>query len=326
METILGTGTSATLGGSGGGQGGGQGALQPGGQAGAELIKDSDTANFARDVIEASVNAPVIVDFWAPWCGPCKTLGPALESAVTQARGKVRLVKVNVDENQQLAGQLRIQSLPTVLAFANGQPIDGFTGALPESQIKAFIDKLIQAAGPAADPIDDALAQAKELLEAGDVQNAGAIYSQVLQHDAENGPAMTGLAKCLVQMGNLLEAKSIYDNAPPELRDSAEMGAVKAAIDLAEAGAKAAAEIGELEARLKADPKDMEARYSLATALFSSGNREAAIDQLLEMFAEDREWNEAAARLQLLKFFEAMGPADPLSIAGRRRLSKILFS
>lgn len=313
METILGTGVSTTLGGAEG-------------QTAGALVKDSDTAGFAADVIEASAEAPVIVDFWAPWCGPCKTLGPIIEKAVAQARGKVRLVKINVDENQQLAGQLRIQSLPTVLAFSNGQPVDGFTGALGESQVKAFIDKLIKQAAPPPDPIDEALEQAKTLLEAGDVTNAGALYSRVLQADAENGPAMIGLARCLVDMGSLPEAKSIYDNAPEEVRNSAEMVSIKAAIDLAEAGAKAASEIGALEARLAADPKDMGARYDLASALFGSGKREEAINQLMELFAEDREWNEAAARLQLLKFFEAMGPTDPLTIAGRRALSKVLFS
>ena len=332
MQTILGTGTTGQA--SATGEAGASGATgQAGGQlvggagtAPAELIKDSDTAGFAADVIEASVAAPVIVDFWAPWCGPCKTLGPALESAVAKARGKVRMVKINVDENQQLAAQLRIQSLPTVLAFANGQPVDGFTGALPESQINAFIDKLIKLAGPKGDPIDEALAQAKALMDAGDGENAAALYSRVLQADPENAAAVAGLAGALVKAGNMAEAKSLYDNAPEAMRESPEMASVKAALDLAEAGAKAAAEIGQLEARLKADPKDMAARFDLASALFASGNRETAIGQLLELIGEDREWNDAAARKQLLKFFEAMGPTDPLTVAGRRRLSALLFS
>lgn len=325
MATILGTGASQPA-----PMVGAAGSIGAAGAAGtvgaAELVKDSDTATFTRDVIEASANVPVVVDFWADWCGPCKTLGPILEAAVTAARGKVRMVKVDVDKNQQLAAQLRIQSLPTVLAFANGQPVDGFTGALPESQVKAFIDKLVATAGPAGDPIAEALEQAKQLLDAGDVSNAGALYSRVLQADAENGAAMTGLAKCLVQIGNLEDARSIYDNAPEAIREGADMGAVKAALDLAEAGAKAASEIHQLEARLKQNPKDMGARFDLASALFASGDRDAAITQLLELFAEDRQWNEEAARKQLLKFFEAMGPTDPLTIAGRRRLSTLLFS
>lgn len=317
METILGTGLSGTV------DATSQGAA---GQAAGDLIKDSDTANFTADVIEASAQTPVIVDFWAPWCGPCKTLGPIIEKAVAAARGKVKLVKINVDENQQLAAQLRIQSLPTVFAFAGGQPIDGFTGALPESQVKSFIEKVVKQGGGPADPIEEALAQAKELFEADDFANAGALYSRVLQVEAENGQAIAGLAKCLVKMGNLTDAKSIYDNAPEEVRNSADMDSVKAALDLAEAGAKASSEIGALQARLQADPSDMDARYDLASALFVSGEREAAIDQLMDMFKQDREWNDAAARKQLLKFFEAMGPTDPLTIAGRRRLSAMLFS
>ncbi|MEO1249185.1 MAG: thioredoxin [Pseudomonadota bacterium] len=317
METILGTGLSGTVDAT---------SQAAPGQAGGELIKDSDTANFTQDVIEASMAVPVIVDFWAPWCGPCKTLGPIIEKAVTAARGRVRLVKVNVDENQQLAAQLRIQSLPTVFAFANGQPIDGFTGALPESQVKTFIEKVVKQGGAPADPLEEALTQAKELLEAGDFANAGGLYSQIIQAEPGNGPALAGLAQCLVKMGNLADAKSVYESAPEEVRNSTEMDSVKAALDLAEAGAKASTEIGALQARVQADPNDKEARFDLASALFVSGEREVAIDQLMELFSQDREWNESAARKQLLKFFEAMGPTDPLTIAGRRRLSAMLFS
>jgi putative thioredoxin len=300
-------------------------AAQP---APADLIKNSTTATFMADVIDASHDQPVIVDFWATWCGPCKTLGPQLEKAVREAKGAVRMVKVDVDQNQDLAQQMRIQSIPAVYAFKDGRPVDGFVGAVPESQVKQFVQRLAAAGakdkGPS--PVEQALAMAKEAMTAGDTERAGAIFAQVLQHEPENPEAIGGLARALIARGQMDEAKELLGEVPKEAAGHAEIVAARAALELAEAGAKAKGALGELEARVKRDPKDFEARLELASARFAAGEREAAIDDLLEIVRRNRSWNDDAARKQLLKFFEAMGPTDPLTVAARKRLSSILFS
>jgi putative thioredoxin len=293
--------------------------------ADAALIKNGTTASSMVDVIEGSRDAAVVVDFWAPWCGPCKQLGPMIEKAVRDARGAVRLVKINIDENQELAAQMRIQSIPAVYAFKDGRPVDGFVGAVPESQIKQFVGRLAGgAAGP--DPVAEAVALAKEAVAAGDHARAANIYSQVLQHDPANIDAIAGLARAAVQRKEFAKAKQFLDRVPKEQAGHAEIVAARAALELAETGAQAAGQIGALTARLAADPKDHQARYDLAAARFAAGEREQAIDDLLELIRYDRTWNEEAARKQLLKFFEAIGLADPLTVAARRRLSAILFS
>ena len=294
--------------------------------AGADLIKNSSTAAFMADVIDASNDQPVIVDFWAPWCGPCKTLGPQLEKAVKDARGAVRMVKINVDENQELAQQMRIQSIPAVYAFKDGRPVDGFVGALPESQIKAFVQRLSAGAAKGPSPVEEAIEMAKEAQAAGDHGRAANIFTQVLQHEPDNAEAIGGLARAYLARNDLERAKATLDHAPKEAAGHAEVAAARAALELAEAGAKAKGALGELKARIERDPKDYEARYELAGALFAAGEREAGIDELMEIIRKNRAWNEEAARKQLLKFFEAMGPTDPLTVASRRRLSSILFS
>jgi putative thioredoxin len=300
-------------------------AAQP---APADLIKNSTTATFMADVIDASHDQPVIVDFWATWCGPCKTLGPQLEKAVREAKGAVRMVKVDVDQNQDLAQQMRIQSIPAVYAFKDGRPVDGFVGAVPESQVKQFVQRLaaVGAKDKGPSPVEQALAMAKEAMTAGDTERAGAIFAQVLQHEPENPEAIGGLARALIARGQMDEAKELLGEVPKEAAGHAEIVAARAALELAEAGAKAKGALGELEARVKRDPKDFEARLELASARFAAGEREAAIDDLLEIVRRNRSWNDDAARKQLLKFFEAMGPTDPLTVAARKRLSSILFS
>ncbi len=300
---------------------------QPGGNgAAADLIKDSSTAAFVDDVVNASIDTPVIVDFWAPWCGPCKQLGPILEKVVTAARGAVKLVKIDIDKNPEIAQQLRIQSIPAVFAFAGGRPVDAFQGALPESQIKAFVDKLTATAGTTqADPIADALAQAKEMLETDDHAAAGAIYRQIIEHDADNLAARAGLARCHVAMGELAQASEVLTAVPEDKRDDAEIAAAWSVLELAQKSA-GAGDLDDLERRVAAEPGDHQARYDLALALYGAGRREAAIDQLIEIIRRDRAWNDEAARKELLQLFEAMGPTDPETAAGRRKLSAILFS
>jgi len=289
----------------------------------ANTVKDGDTASFAADVIEASNEVPVIVDFWAEWCGPCKTLGPTIEKAVKAASGQVRLVKINVDENQQLAQQLRVQSIPAVFAFKNGKPVDGFVGAQPESQIKAFIQRLTGDAGPS--PIEQALEQGEAALAAGDVSGASDIFGQVLRADMENARAIAGLCQCLIDSGDLAEAREMLDGLEGKLAIDPAVQSVRAALELAEQSADAG-DTAPLRARLEADGNDHEARMELSTALLAAGQREEAVDELLESIRRDRNWNDEAARKQLLTLFEAFGHADELTVSARRRLSSMLFS
>ncbi len=298
-----------------------------GGPPPADVIKDSNTARFAQDVIEASLSAPVIVDFWAPWCGPCKQLTPLLEKTVTAARGAVRLVKINIDENQELAAQMRVQSIPTVYAFHQGRPVDAFQGALPESQIKSFIDRLTQTAGTAtgANPIDQALEEAEAALEAGETGAASALFGQVLQHEAQNVRALAGTLRCLLASGDHAGARQVFDGLPEDLRKDPAFAPVATALELAEAGADAG-EIPDLMARVAQDNDDHQARFDLAMALYAADKSEAAADELLEIIRRDRSWNDEGARKQLVKFFEAWGATNPLTLQARRRLSSLLFS
>jgi putative thioredoxin len=292
--------------------------------AGGDLVKDSNIDTFMTDVIEASKQVPVIVDFWAPWCGPCKTLGPMLEKAVREAKGAVRMVKVNIDENPEIAQQMRIQSIPAVYAFKNGRPVDGFVGAVPESQIKTFVKRLGGDAGPS--PVDQALEQAKAALDGGDPGTASAIYGEILAREPANATAAGGLALCYLAAGDTEQAKELLDSLEPEANKNAEVQRARSALELQEQAAGAAGNTAALQAKIAADPKDHQARHDLAVALFAAGQQEQAIDHLLELFKRDRKWNEDGARKQLVKFFEALGGTHPLTINGRRRLSSLMFA
>jgi putative thioredoxin len=264
-----------------------------------DAIKDATEATFMADVVEASVDVPVIVDFWAPWCGPCKTLGPALEKAVTDAKGKVRLVKIDVDQNQRLAAQMRVQSIPAVFAFVGGQPVDGFMGAQTPAQIKAFVDRLIAMSGGNAG-LEEAIAAAEEMLAEGAVADAAQTFAAVLQEDEGNLAAIAGLARAHLALGETEQAKGVLGLAPKGKEGDPAIAGARAQIELAEASAGAAGETAELEARLAADPDDHAARYDLALARIGAGDAAGAIDDLLEIFRRDREWNDAAAKTQLL--------------------------
>lgn len=291
------------------------------GAAPADLIKDGTDASFMADVVEASKTQPVIVDFWATWCGPCRQLGPALEKAVTAARGAVKLVKVDIDKNPSFAGQLRVQSIPAVFAFVDGRPVDGFMGALPESQVKAFVDKLAKAGGGGSE-LDELLEMAKESMALGDLGGAAQAFAQVLQLDPANAKAIGGLARVYLNGGDADRAREILAMAPPDAKDP-ELDGVRAALALAD---EAPSETAAFEKRLAADPADHEARFELAKALAGAGRMEEAVDHLLTVIEKDREWNEGAARKQLLTIFEAAGPSSDVARHGRKRLSSILFS
>ncbi|MEI9901060.1 MAG: thioredoxin [Hyphomicrobium sp.] len=295
----------------------------PAGAGDASIIKDSTTSGFAKDVIEASRSVPVIVDFWAAWCGPCKQLTPVLEKVVKSYGGKVRLVKINVDEHPAIAGQLRVQSLPTVYAFRDGRPLDGFMGAQPESAIRAFVDRLVGADAEA--DVATLLATAEQVLEEGDVQAAAEIFAAVLQEHNNNPIALAGLARCYLKTGDLDRAEQMIALVPPEEKKVAAVEQVRAALELARK-AGGADNRGELEKLVEADPANQQARFDLAVALAARGAKKEAVDHLLELVRRDRKWNEEAARKQLVQFFEAWGFKDPDAIDGRRRLSSLLFS
>jgi putative thioredoxin len=298
----------------------------PAPQAAPDLIKETTTQAFVKDVVEESKRQPVLIDFWAPWCGPCKQLTPILEKAVRAAKGKVKLVKMNIDDHPAIPGQMGIQSIPAVIAFVNGQPADGFMGAVPESQVTAFIDKLTQGMPGTDEPnIAEILKEAETLLAEGDAANAAAVYAEVLALDATNIAALAGLAKCYMATGAIEQAKQTLAMVPESKREDAAVKAVQASIDLAEQ-AKALGPITELEQKVAANPLDHQARFDLATALNAQGNRAEATNQLLEIVKRDRKWNEDGARKQLINFFEAWGPADEATVEGRKRLSAILFS
>jgi putative thioredoxin len=295
-----------------------------------DVIKDATDRSFMTDVIEASRTVPVIVDFWAPWCGPCKQLGPALEKAVLAAKGAVRLVKIDTDQNPAIAGQLRVQSIPAVYAFFQGRPVDGFVGGQPESQIKAFVDRLIKLAsagggGDGADALDEALAQAKDALDAGDAALAADIYAQILEVEPELATAYAGMVRCLIAMKDLGRARQMLDQAPAAIAKDKELAAVRSAIEVSEQAEKAGPVAGLME-KVARDKNDHQARFDLAMALYASGQRAAAVDELMEIVRRDRDWNEQTARKQLVKLFDAFGPTDPLTLQSRRRLSSILFS
>jgi putative thioredoxin len=292
------------------------------GKPAADIIKDATDASFAADVLDASRDQPVIVDFWATWCGPCRQLGPALEKAVTAAKGKVKLVKVDIDKNPAYAGQLRVQSIPAVFAFVDGRPVDGFMGALPDSEVRSFVDKVAKLAKGGPSPIDAALDMARESLELGDMGGAAQAYAQVLQADPGNAKAVGGLAKVYMASGDAERAQEVLAMAPPGAKDP-DIDSVRAALALA---AEAPSDTAAFEAALAKDPADHQARFDLAKALAGRHKLAEAADQLLTIIEMDRAWNDEAARKQLLTVFEAAGATSEVARNGRRRLSAILFS
>ena len=289
----------------------------------AEAVIDTTTQTFAKDVLEESRHRPVLVDFWAPWCGPCRTLGPIIEKAVGETKGKVRLVKMNIDDHPAVAGQLGIQSIPAVIAFAGGRPVDGFVGALPESQVKAFIERVAGPAGPS--DADALVAEGEALLAAGDIAAAGDAFAAAIQSEPESVAAITGLAKVLIANGEPAGARQTLAMIPEAARKDQRVAAVEAQLALAEQTASLG-DAAALEAKVAADPNDAQARFDLALLLAAKGDRDGAVDRLLEIMKRNRSWEDEKARKQLLQFFEAWGPMDDATRAGRRKLSSILFS
>ena len=291
----------------------------------ADLIKDGTEATFMADVIEASREVPVIVDFWATWCGPCKQLTPALETAVTEARGKVRMVKVDIDRNQAIAAQLRIQSIPTVYAFWQGQPVDGFQGAVPGSEIKAFIDRLMKLGGDKGDGgLAEAVEAAEAMLAEGAAVDAAQTFAAILGEDPKNAAAYGGMVRAHLALGEVDRATALLDAAPPEIAGAPEVEAARAQLQLARQ-AQNAGPLTDLRAAVGADPENHQARFELAQALHANGDTAGAVDELLELFRRDPEWNEGAAKAQLFTIFDALKPQDPLARSGRRRLSSMIY-
>ena len=290
------------------------------------LVKEVSEATFMQDVVEASKERPVIVDFWAPWCGPCKTLGPQLEEAVKAANGAVIMAKVNVDENQAIAGQMQVQSIPTVFAFSNGQPVDGFQGAVSASEIKAFVDRVVATNGGEVESgLDSAVASAEQMLDDGDFEAAIETFSAILEEDANNIKSYIGLIKCHIAIGDLDQAEAILNGIPLEISQSAEIEAAHAQIELAKQ-ARDAGPINELALLVEKNPDDNDARFKLAQALHGAGQVEDAVEQLLELFKRDREWNDGAAKGQLFTIFEALEPNNEIVLNGRRKLSSLIFA
>ena len=288
----------------------------------AAAVKDVTDQTFAADVLDASKEVPIIVDFWAPWCGPCKTLGPMLEEAVAKTNGKVRMVKVNVDENQAIAAQLRVQSIPAVFAFADGRPVDGFMGAVPASELDAFVKKLLDAAG---DGFDEALEAAEQMLSEGAAADAAQTFAAILGEDPAEARAMGGLIRATLAADQPDQAKTLLDQVPAEIAEDPAISAARAAVELAEQ-AEEAGETAELRAKVDVNPDDHQARFDLAVTLSAADDNAAAIEELLELFRRDRSWNDEAAKEQLFKIFELLGPKDEVGLTGRRRLSSMIFA
>ncbi len=301
--------------------------LSPAPAADADLIKDTSEATFMADVVEASQTVPIIVDFWAPWCGPCKTLGPMLEDAVRAAKGTVKMVKINVDEAQQIAGQLQIQSIPTVYAFFKGQPVDGFTGAQPQSEVKAFVDRVAKAGGGQApgEQLSEAVAAAEDMLTEGMGQDAADTFAAILGEDPNHTGAYGGLVRAYIALDQLDQAEAHLNGAPIEISKSPELEAAHAQLLLARQAADAGP-VAELQAEVEANPENLQARFDLALALQAHGDTQAAVDQLLALFTKDREWNDGAAKTQLFTIFEALKANDPIALNGRRKLSSMIFA
>ena len=295
----------------------------PAPQAAPDLIKETTTQTFVKDVIEESKRQPVLIDFWAPWCGPCRQLTPVLEKAVRAAKGKVKLVKMNIDDHPAIPGQMGIQSIPAVIAFVNGQPADGFMGALPEGQVNAFIERVTK--GQVGGETKDLLAEADAALAAGNTEAAAGIYSEILAEDKANVPALAGLARAYVAANQIEKAKQILTQVPEAKRNDAAVAAARAALDVAEQ-ASSVGPVGELEQKVAANPLDHQARFDLAVALNANGKRQEAVEQLMEIVKRDRKWNDDGARKQLVQFFEAWGPTDEATVAGRKKLSSVLFA